>query len=518
MHHHKSFEVGQKISEHRQRFAIRTYDKPFEQREDKMADAALARALGTLKIEKKETHPAQAEHHTLSFSYPDFSIPVPLNEVVETTPPAKVGHRSRPPTDPRDLALYDTDFALALPLKEHHPSSTQYSSEYMRLVAAVEALKANAGTTTMGVLRLHHEIWDENVFRVRLETHWVGPFPKMPPQDFELSGAEWEALVAYTPQRPWVAVLQHLVDRESAKACYHVRQRIWARCGREEAEREEASWADQWGTKRAIYAAELLQCRLHFNHDNLAAGRMPELMLECGHGFRMTCREASNINGNMVLKEFCDVCQVRIFKQEDEEYLDAVVAKTDVWQFAKMQRVWASLVQDVHQPNSPRRFHAMSIFRILGAALDSLRPPEWVAPSLICPSRFEETSLVLEHLESMFWDSDDFYELTAEQLLDQLEKEALGVRDESGHSPLSEKINPPGWDDFVARWLRRTAYFLAYRRCDRVNRECKGLHGHRDGLWYSPEEWEEREGAMLEKEESACPTDELTEALKAIAL
>lgn len=482
-----------------------------------MADAALAQALGSLRIERKQALPVQANHHTLSLSYPDFSIPAPWNEDVELVPPAKVEHRSRPPTDPRDLALYDTDFALALPLKEHHPNGVRYSTEYMRLFAAVEALKSNVGRTTMGVMRLHHEIWNEMVFRTRLETHWFGSFPKMPPQDFELSGADWEALVSFADQRPWIAILRHLVDGASAKAYYHVRQRIWARCGQEEVEREEASWAERWGTKRAIYAAELFQGRLQFNYGNLAAGKMPELMLECGHGFRLTCGQASNINGNAVFKEVCDVCKVRIFKREDEEYLDAVAAKNNVWRFKKMQRVWAILVQDVFVPNTPRRFHAMAIFRILGAALDSLRPPEWVATSIVCPSTFEETKLVLEHLESTFWDSNDFYELTGEQLLDQLEKEALGVRDEDGHSPLGDKANPPGWDDLIARWLRRTAYFLAYRRCEHGTRECKGLHGHRDGLWHSPEEWEECEGAMHE-ENSACPTDELTKALKAIAL
>lgn len=173
-------------------------------------------------------------------------------------------------------------------------------------------------------------------------------------------------------------------------------------------------------------------------------------------------------------------------------------------------------MRDVQHPNQPRRFHALSVFKILGAALDSLRSPEWVAPSTICPSNFDETAAVLEHLEDMFWGSNDFYEKTAEELLDNLEAAALEV--EIDGVPLRERFNSPGWDDFVARWLRRAAYFLAYRRCGRGESGCKGLHGHVDGLWYSPEEWEEKEGAFHERKDSRFDMSEMMKALDEIPL
>ena len=472
-----------------------------------------------MKIETKNEQAQEihySDHHILSLSYPDLSISVPLNETVELTAPAMVEHRSPPPRDSRDMAIYETDFALALPLEKRNCDAKQYPSEYRRLFAAVEALKAGAGATKMGILRLHQEIWDEKVFRVRLETHWVGPSPKMPPQDFELSGADWEALVSFAKQRTWIEIMKHLVERASAKAYYHVRQRIVAECGSQVADQEESSWSETWGTKLDKIASELFLARLKPLYQNIQHGEMPHFLLECGHAYHRDSHETLRIEGIRAFGEVCKECETLIMKRDDDEYLDAVEERSRTWQFAKIQRVWASLVKDEKGPEKPKRFHAMTIFRILGAALDSLRSPAWVAPKSICPTTFEETSLVLEHLKSMFWGSNKSYEQSAGELLENLEYEALGVRVDD--VPLGERVNPPGWDDFVARWLRRTAYFLAYRRCQRGTWECKGLHGHRDGLWYSAEVWEREEAECHEKEVSPFDTGELMKALEAISL
>lgn len=236
-----------------------------------------------------------------------------------------------------------------------------------------------------------------------------------------------------------------------------------AKVGPDVVDEEEKSWPSTWGSKPEICSTELFLGRLVSLDDNIISGEMPHFLLECGHSYHLTCDEVLRVNGNAVCNLRCEACQTRIMKPEDAQYLDAVVERNNTYRFSKMQSVWANLVQDVHEPNKPRHFHAMSIFRIVGAALDSLRSPEWVEPSSVCPSTFQETKEVLEHLETMFWDSDAYYERTAEQLLDELEMEALGIRVDD--VPIRERVNPPGWDDFIARWLRRRAYFLAYRRC-----------------------------------------------------
>lgn len=64
--------------------------------------------------------------------------------------------------------------------------------------------------------------------------------------------------------------------------------------------------------------------------------------------------------------------------------------------------------------------------------------------------------------------------------------------------------------------LHRTAYFLAYRRCQRGERGCEGLHGHRDGLWYSPEQREKSQGELHEQRDSRFGTAELMRALESI--
>lgn len=482
------------------------YDAETNQDLAKMADAALLEALGSLKIERRDagTQPNRAaDHHVLSFNYPAFDIQHPY-ETVQLDPPSKLEHRQRPPQDSRELALYDTDFAMALPIHKVVPNGASYDTAHMRLFAAIEALKAGTGTTMVGVLKVYQEIWDEAIYRVRVQTEWIGPFPNHPPQDFELNVAEWAALVSFADQRPWIGLLKHLVERASAKAYYHVRQRIMNRYGPAGPVDEENSWPTTWGAKQPSNAAELFQERLTPIYGNIMEGIMPQMMLECGHSSRLTCSQAADVNSKDVLHAVCEICEDRILKPEDDEYLHDVADKKATQTYQKLQRVWANLVHSVEAPTRPRIFHSMTIFRILGAAFESLKSPEWVSPAATCPSRMEETKEVLEHLESMFWDQNQWYTKTAEELLIDLEQEAMGVRIDG--VPLGEKINPPGWDDFIARWLRRSAFFLAYRQCMHYQRGkygCRGLHWHSDGLWYSPDEWQQIEQERFEEEEPA---------------
>lgn len=469
-----------------------------------MADATLLKALGALKIERRDAtaQPAHAaNHHAVSFNFPAFDIQHP-HEIVQLDPPAKLEHRPRPPHDSRELALYDTDFTIALPVQKVMPNGRHYDAAHMRLFAAVEALRAGAGTTTVGVLRIHQEIWDESIYRIRLQTDWVGPFPKHPPQEFELNGVEWESLMSFAGQRPWIGVLKNLIERASAKAYYHVRDRITSRHGSAGVSNEEKLWPATWGTKQPLNAAALFQNRLILLNENIMACTMPQIMFECGHVSRLSCMQAAGVNSIDVMHEVCEICKVRVLKQEDDEYLHDVANKNATHTYQKLQRVWANLVHSVEAPDRPRIFHSITIFRILGAAFESLQTPEWIAPAATCPSRCEETKEVLEHLESMFWDQNQWYTKTAEELLNDLEQEAMGVH--VGDVPLGEKVNPPGWDDFIARWLRRTAFFLAYRQCRQYEHGkfgCKGLHWHSDGFWYTPDEWQQTEGERFEREE-----------------
>lgn len=468
-----------------------------------MADQMLAQAFGAMKIELKDNHLGthHAKHHTVTFCYPDFSIPIQPTEMPELLPPAKMEHRQHPPHSMTELALYDTEFAVAFPIEKVHTGAHQ-NTEYMSLLVAVEKLKGSAGKSTLGVIRVSQEIWESVAYRVRLETEWVGPFQKHPPQDFELSEKEWAEFKAYGGLRAWVGVLGHLVDRTSAKAYYHARQRIMAACGSDEVGKEENSFASKWGIKRALNAADLFLERITFLKENCQNQVMPEIQLECGHGFWLDAMKTSAINSLTVLTRSCEVCGAKLLREQDKEYLDAVAEQNDVARFAKMQKVWANLVGSGTEIGRPRKFHSMTIFRVLGAALESLKAPEWVAPTAICPSTFFETREVLDHLESMFYDQHRTYERTAEHLLEELEQEAMGVRIDD--VMIGERVNPPGFDDFLARWLRRTAYFLAYRRCDgEPDNRCQGLHWHRNGLWYAPKEWERAEGERFEENDDA---------------
>lgn len=104
----------------------------------------------------------------------------------------------------------------------------------------------------------------------------------------------------------------------------------------------------------------------------------------------------------------CNVCKSPVMTKADKQYIDDVVAKNALYSLAKMQQVWANLVQNGQEPNKPRRFHSMSIFRIVGAASDSPRSPEWVPPAALCPSTFQKTKDVLNYLESMLYDANSF--------------------------------------------------------------------------------------------------------------
>lgn len=79
----------------------------------------------------------------------------------------------------------------------------------------------------------------------------------MPPQDFELMVAEWEELMGYADHRSWIGVLKHLVERASAKAFYHARQRLVAKLGRDVADEEERLWQTARGIEHALRPQDL---------------------------------------------------------------------------------------------------------------------------------------------------------------------------------------------------------------------------------------------------------------------
>lgn len=295
------------------------------------------------------------------------------------------------------------------------------------MFATVENLQTGIGETSLGILRVYKEIWDVTVYQVRIETHWEGVFPKLPPQEFELTCEECEKLVAYADRRPWIAALKDLVKHGSAKAYYRVRKRLLVAGRSQMMQDEEEPWSAKWGTKVEVSITNLFQRRLTTIPDNIMACAMPQIMLPCGHASHLNCWETGNIKGIGLEKEACEVCQARVLQLEDDDYLESMQQKREAYRFQVMQRVWANLIGSVMEPNIRRTFHSTSICKILGAALDTLRSPEHVAPGAICPSRFVETGLVLENLQDMFWERDQTCERTAKELLEELEHESLGV-------------------------------------------------------------------------------------------
>ena len=44
---------------------------------------------------------------------------------------------------------------------------------------------------------------------------------------------------------------------------------------------------------------------------------------------------------------------------------------------------------------------------------------------------------------------------------------------------------PPGWAEFLTKWLSRTVNFLTDRQCSRKQTGHADLHDHDDGLYYN---------------------------------
>lgn len=257
-----------------------------------MADAALLLAMGAMKIQEKNASSIlqqDMEHHILSMEYPDFSL-MQLQEMPKLTPPANVKYRMKPPQNREELALYDTDFEIALPLSNVPVNMSDNSStEHMRLFAAVEKLKRSAGEKELSVVRVHNQIWDQITYRVHLQTQWLGSFS--PPQNFDLSEAEWTALMSYVTRKSWIELLEHLASRASAKAYYHVQDAIHAEYGQEDVQREKAGWQVQWNTILTLSLEQHRMARfldrLNMQHANIAANLGPHFLLPCGHGWHL---------------------------------------------------------------------------------------------------------------------------------------------------------------------------------------------------------------------------------------
>lgn len=425
---------------------------------------------------------SEPQRHVLSFQYPACEH-LPEGSQLRLEPPTTVTQRPEPSIVPEDEGVYDTDFFVTVPIRPRNPFAlTEFGDQIQALIAAVDSLSCNSGTSEMEVVSFRPAETAETHWRVVLKT-------ASSVQGFVLEPSQWEQLIdSYTHE--WIRLLHHLVHRASLRAVYHVRELLFASYGAEAAEAEEALWPTQWDSATPRGVTELFNARLRDatggvsllqpGGDTTVLARLP-----CGHSTLLRKIQIDSLTDEGRVAFGCPECGKSVLQQADYRELIWRNERDRHQKFVSETQAWQGLE---HPPESRDEglYPAEAVFQAISAVLGSMRQPMLVSPPELSFLHFPETRKVVMEFERTLTGSTQMMTITPARLFDALIGLALGTKaDEDGQQTLADCTLPPTWMDSLELWLTRTVNFLDERACFWKDREHHGLHSHGQCLHYN---------------------------------
>lgn len=487
----------------------------------------LARSLGGIELSTRTD--SIASLHTLILGYPVLELlPVSVSNP-HLEPPALLKEREAPPRDPEEAGIHDTTFFARLPVQPRNPFAlTPVQNSHMGLLAAIEAACTMPGPTTVEMVSYSDPVTGEVSHRFRLQTKQQAAIIPT----FELTDKGWHELLRHDIRIDWIRLLKSMVARRSARAYYHVRQRLVAAYGETVANSEEASWADMGNAQPPRSIKDLLVARLcpenrNTTLDDVGGGNGSMLITPpCGHQSMMRKISLLALTVEGCVNFGCPTCGARVLrpKDNDELMLETVCLKAHT--FVQNYSAWTDLDEgmrdDMTEEEQQQRFElpALAVMYSLSGALTSLRLPALISPPELSYIGQQESQLVLAEFEETFGDGEWPVTGTVMEIWDGLEgvvRTALGEKLDASATP--EDALPPGWMQNTQRWLNRAIRLVTDRGCRIASPEHRGLHLH-DGDFYcgvlKADEYgdETMEADDLEDgDHKVTPMDELTKML-----
>ncbi|KAK5128457.1 hypothetical protein LTR85_003125 [Meristemomyces frigidus] len=360
-------------------------------------------------------------------------------------------------------------------------------------------------------------------YRFRLRTDLQGA--ATPVQEFELADQQWNELLKHQYRDTWIRLLNHMVQRMSARAYYHVRDQLNEAYGETVANSEEAGWAGLWNAQPPRSIKHLLVARLCPEHtgadsDILDDGNGSILVTPpCGHQSMLRKISLVALTAEARQTYGCPACGARVLQSDDDSELGLRNVCLRAEAFVENYNAWTDLDESITVEVQQVEVSALAVFCAISGALASQKLPALISPPELSFIGLRETQLLFAELEETFGEGEWTFTGSSKELFDGLISLArTAIAGLTDSAAASEDTLPPNWSQNVERWFNRTTQLLFDRGCRATDPHHAGLHLHDGDLHCGLLGADEYENAMAddrpeEHSQKVTCMDELTQLL-----
>lgn len=424
------------------------------------------------------------QHHTLRLVYPAVELlPPGRDPFIEL--PKGVGDREDPWGNVNILGLsagnldffvrFRTDHGITdndairdgerTTLEQRHPT--------VNLPDAIARLSTFAGVSNLKIVTYIADDFPLTEFtRLQLNTLYYTNFGKIDEykKEFEMATAELKQMLrTLRKTEDWARLLDDLVYSKSDRAwCYTSSllsdwNEVWL-------DGEEESWGIEWDEKpfrntRQLFADRLVELTQNIEgkliEDDIGdiderKDEELQVRLPCGHIAVLPPNYIQNMSLREAWTTECKACDMRILNKEDDQtlayYFDHL--KRTRWDNAHAE--WVAKSKRVRNDSTLVEIPSVTLKDSLYKALATFELPNTVNPPLLCPTRYPESEKLLTMLAEKLSANPTIPAMTPKALFTNLEKLAWTLVEEIvGDATLLNVFLPPGFDEFVARWITR---------------------------------------------------------------
>lgn len=476
---------------------------------------------------KPATTPQQ---HVLNFRFPVNEL-LPQGVEPLNDEPKHIRKREVPTNESCQKGIVGTNFFTVFKKGEDiHPLENASSSTDTKqnLMNAVESLKHTAGESCLQIATYHskdekdqpyfasngEEIDNRLRVRFRLITKTCADEPTH--QDFEINQRQWNNLIRYAQETPWIATVEDLVLQASERAVHEVHKTRLEQCDPGRLSKLELEWMWWWYRDPLQTPEEILLKSLYLSDEGKEALEKPgDAMLcpwyQCGHSTEIRKIELLSLPEDGIFQLQCSRCDQPVIGPHGLAEYQRKLDNDDLLEYRKRTDAWLELDR-LPVLETVQVFNSLALCNALDVVLDSFRMPRAVCLRQLCGPNFEETAAI----QGAFYDSigdrtaPTEWKATAADLIGELESLASETV-----SALELANLTPGLGEFVSAWIRRAVKLLTHQKCSSNNNSHVGVHFHKKkSAFYFNERMEPDSDGYGEDQESEEDVEDMIDELE----
>lgn len=437
-------------------------------------------SVGSVTDERGSRSTPGFRHHTLRFTYPAFEL-LPRGKQPIVEKPRGVADREEPELSTLGLSPDDLDFFVRLETNNFYYSVTGDDSlelqgqilvapQPLNLAAAIDRLAAFGGLSDLRFVS-YVDDWDV-ITRFELSTTFYTKSGKLeqPIQEFEFDSADISKMIRILGQsEEWVRQLDDLFHAKSDRA-YLYRYNTILVWDEDWLHEDEERWCTEWDVNPLLGARQLFTNRLRtvveYDDGSIETKPLGDLedledrgkyvQMPCGHRFPMPPNYIQEMSPREAIYATCDDCDERVLAKKDRQMLSYYYDRIRRYKWEDQTIEWISKGKKFRNDSTLVEISGSSLCASLSSALGTFSLPESINPKALCPTRYPETEDLLDDLVEKIGLNSSIPGMTPVALFNNLEKLAWQLLAEIvGDAAVLAVALPPGFDDFVTRWMTR---------------------------------------------------------------